>query len=412
MAYAGEGRPGRSELALALRAAGAMSDGWADAFEAVPRSEFLPELMWPWDMAAGRSVAVSRSEEPERWLGYAESDCPVVTQWDDGAHVGTEPGEVATSSASMPSVVFRMLRDLDVRAGDRVLEVGTATGWNAALLAHRAGGGRVVSVEVDEGVAERARGVLEAFGSRVRVVHGDGFRGWAEGAPYDRVVGTCGLRRFPWAWVEQCRPGGIIVAPWGTHFGNGDGVVRLVVAADGRSASGRFTGPVEFMKLRAQRLPGVVHREYVRGSVAEGWESSTEVTEAEFLGGGRFGVQRFAVGLRVRDCLQVEAEKRDGARPVWFYGLRDRSWACVQFRDGEAARVWQYGARRLWDEVEAAYRWWAGNGRPGYDRFGMTVTPDGERVWLDEDQPGGWGGFLGTRGEFGGAGGGRVLPIQ
>ncbi|WP_079194647.1 methyltransferase domain-containing protein [Streptomyces sp. CB02923] len=360
-----------------------MTADWADAFAAVPRAAFLPSLMWPWDMEAGRSVPVSRAEEPERWQAYADSDCPVVTQWDDGDHAGTEPGAVPTSSASMPSVVFRMLRDLDVRPGVRVLEVGTATGWNAALLAHRAGGGRVVTVEVDKEVADRARTALEAFGSSARVIHGDGFRGYPEGAPYDRIIATCGLRRFPRAWVEQCRAGGILVAPWGTHFSNADAVVRLVVAEDGQSASGRFTGPVEFMKLRAQRLPMVVHGEYVRGSVAEGRETSTDVMEAEFLGGA-FGPQRFVFGLRVPDCLQVAAEKREGARPVWFYGLRDRSWACVQFRDGGTARVWQYGVRRLWDEVEAAYRWWVGNGRPGYERFGLTVAEDGEQVWLDE----------------------------
>ncbi|MFD7661710.1 protein-L-isoaspartate(D-aspartate) O-methyltransferase [Streptomyces sp. NPDC059788] len=377
-----------------------MSADWAPSFAAVPRAAFLPDLMWPWDMEAGRSVAVSRVDEPERWRGYAEADCPVVTQWDDGEHVGTEPGRVATSSASMPSVVFRMLRDLDVRSGHRVLEIGTATGRNAALLAHRAAGrGRVVTMEVDAAVAGRARTALAAFGSAAEAVHGDGFRGRPEGAPYDRVIGTCGLRRFPWAWVEQCRPGGILVAPWGTHFSNADAVVRLVVAGDGRSASGRFTGPVEFMKLRAQRLPLVVHGEYVRGSVAEGWETSTDVTEAEFLGGA-FGPQRFVMGLRVPDCLQVEAEKRAGARPVWFYGLRDRSWACVQFRDGGAARVWQYGVRRLWDEVEAAYRWWAGKGRPGYERFGLTVAEEGERVWLDE--PGEMCGLPRASGDLGG----------
>ncbi|MFH8346200.1 methyltransferase domain-containing protein [Streptomyces sp. NPDC018045] len=382
MGNARQERPARIELGRALRAGGAMSDDWAGAFVAVPRAAFLPELMWPWDMEAGRSVAVSRADEPERWQAYADADCPVVTQWDDGRHAGTEPGKVSSSSASMPSVVFRMLRDLDVRTGDRVLEVGTATGWNAALLAHRAGERRVVTMEVDRALADRARTALEAFGSSVRVVHGDGFRGYPEGAPYDRIIGTCGLRRFPWAWVEQCRPGGVVVAPWGTHFSNADGVARLVVAEDGRSASGRFTGPVEFMKLRTQRLPPVVHGEYVRGSVAEGWETSTDVTEAEFLG-GRFGPQRFAVGLRVPDCLLVEAEKRDGVRPVWCYGLRDRSWACTQFRDGAKARVRQYGARRLWDEAEAAYRWWVAHDRPGHERFGLTVTAAGERVWLD-----------------------------
>jgi hypothetical protein len=187
--------------------------------------------------------------------------------------------------------------------------------------------------------------------------------------------------------LPQSRPQGIIVAPWGTHYDNGDAVARLIVADDGRSASGAFTGPVEFMKLRAQRLPPVVHSEYVPGSVADGDELSTTVREERFVT-ERFSPQRFALSLLVRHCRHLVADKDDGARPVWFYGLTDRSWACVQFRDGATARVWQSGPRRLWDEVEAAYRWWGKQDRPGFDRFGLTVDSEGERIWLDSpDNP-------------------------
>ncbi|PJN36999.1 protein-L-isoaspartate(D-aspartate) O-methyltransferase [Streptomyces sp. CB02959] len=382
MADTHQERPSHAGLGRALMSGGALSSDWAPAYAAVPRAAFLPDLMWPWDMRAGKSVPVSRADDPEAWRAYAESDCPIVTQWDDGDHTGTEPGQVSTSSASMPSVVFRMLRDLDVRRGHRVLEIGTGTGWNAGLLAHRVGPANVVSVEVDGAVATAARGALERFGAPVEVVHGDGAEGHPAGAPYDRVLATCGLRTIPYAWVTQVRPGGLVVSPWGTHYGNGDAVARLVVSDDGRSASGRFTGPVEFMKLRAHRPPQVAHREYVPGSVADGDETSTAVTEDEFVG-GPFSALRFVLGLRVPRCLQVVADKREGARPVWLYGLGDRSWACVQFREGGAARVWQHGDRRLWDEAEAAYRWWTERGRPEHDRFGLTADADGERAWLD-----------------------------
>lgn len=376
-------RPSRTELGRVLMSGGALTSDWAATFAAVPRAAFLPELMWPWDMETGRSLAVSKSQDPAAWQEYADSDTPIVTQWDDGEHDGTEAGIVSTSSASMPSVVFRMLHDLDLQPGHRVLEIGTGTGWNAALLAHRAGSGNVYSVEVDERVAAAARAALERFGLSVRVIHGDGFQGYPPGAPYDRIVATCGLRSVPFAWVEQSRPGAVIVAPWGTHFGNGDAVARLVVSGAADSASGRFTGPVEFMKLRAQRLAPVVHSEYVTGSVADREVSTSTIEEGQFLG-ERFSPQRFALGLRVRDCLHVVADKRDGARPVWFYSLTDRSWACVVFRDGDTARVWQSGPRRLWDEAEAAFGWWLRCGRPDYTRFGLTVTAEGQKVWLDE----------------------------
>lgn len=383
-ANAHQERPSRTELGRVLMAAGALSSDWAPAYAKVPRSAFLPDLMWPFDMKAGKSVPVCRSTDPDNWQEYADSDVPIVTQWDDGTHTGTEPGTVSTSSASMPSVVFRMLQDLDVSTGMRVLEIGTGTGWNAALLAHRLGAENAVTVEVDRAVADAARAALERCGMPVRVVHGDGFAGYPEGAPYDRIIATCALRSIPFAWVEQSQPCGIIVAPWGTHYGNGDAVARLTVADDRQSASGVFTGPVEFMKLRSQRLPSVEHSAYVTGSVSDREKSSTTITEADFMGEDRFTPQRFAVGLRMPDCVHVMADKRDGARPVWFYGLSDRSWACVMFRDGDTASVWQSGPRRLWDEATAAYRWWEAKGKPGHERFGLTLTAEGQTAWLDD----------------------------
>ncbi|WP_336298843.1 methyltransferase domain-containing protein [Streptomyces cinnabarinus] len=341
--------------------------------------------MWPFDMETGRSVPVSRSKDPAAWFGYADADVPVVTQWDDGQHTGTEPGTVATSSASMPSVVFRMLRDLDVQPGNRTLEIGTGTGWNAALLAHRLGAENVVTVEVDEAVATRARTALRHFELPVRIIHGDGLKGYPEGGPYDRIIATCGVRSIPVAWIEQSRPGEAIVVPWGTHYSNDDAVARLVVSENGADATGAFTGPVAFMKARAQRLVPVTHSEYVTDSAADREKSSTPITETEFLG-ERFSAQRFALGLSLRHCVHVVAEKRDGARPVWFFGLGDRSWACVKFQDGQAhSQVWQSGPRRLWDEVTATLDWWREAGEPGHERFGLTLTPEGtHRAWLDD----------------------------
>lgn len=254
----------------------------------------------------------------------------------------------------MPSVVFRMLQDLDVQPGNRVLEIGTGSGWNAALLAHRLRTENVVTVELDSVVAAEARTALNVFGLPVSVINRDGLKGYPEGGLYDRVIATCGFRELPFAWVEQSRPGGVIVVPWGTHYGNGDAVARLVVADDGESATGQFTGPVEFMKARDQRLAPIVHSEFVSGGMTDCDKASTTITEDEFMG-ERFSSQRFVLGLRLRDCVHVEAEKRDGARPVWFYGLTDRSWACVMFRDGDTASVWQSGPRRLWEEASSAY---------------------------------------------------------
>ncbi|MCQ8831112.1 methyltransferase domain-containing protein [Streptomyces malaysiensis] len=385
MTFEGIDRPGRAALGRVLLGAGAMGEGWAPTFAAVDRAAFLPELMWPFDTRTQKAVAVDKAEEPDAWFAAADSDAPIVTQWDDGEHTGPGPGRVSTSSSSMPSVVYALLRDLAVDEGMAVLDVGTGTGETAGALAHRCGGRKVTTVEVDPSVSRHAGARLDTAGLHPHVVLGDGAKGCAGNAPYDRVLATVGVREIPGAWIEQTRPGGLIVAPWGTHYTHADAVARLVVRRDG-TASGRFTGPVEFMKLRGQRLSLPPHKHYVMDEDGGADASTTGIPEGEFLT-PPYSALPFALGLRVRHCVQVVAAPHEGARAVWFYGLTDRSWACVVFREGEAeARVWQAGERRLWDEVEAAYGWWVGHGRPDHARFGLTVGPGpaGRRVWLDD----------------------------
>jgi protein-L-isoaspartate O-methyltransferase len=381
-----DGRPGRTELGRSLLEDGFMGPDWAPAFAAAPRTAFLPDLMWPHDAASGRSVAVDKSEDADAWYRYANSNVPIVTQWDDGQHQGAEPGHTFTSSSSMPSVVFSMLADLDVRPGHRVLEIGTGTGWNAALLAHRAGAANVVSVEVDPAVSEDARQALRCAGyGAVSVITGDGLLGHRPNAPYDRVIATCGLRSGLFTWVRQTLPGGIIVVPWGTYFSYTEATARLVVSDDGTSTAGHFTRPVNFMRMRSQRLIRPEHSSYVPAEgTGDADRSTTAVTESEFLTGS-LDVEAFAVGLQVPDCTHVPDRKQGGKRPVWFYSLSDMSWAVVIFRDGhDTATVYQSGHRRLWDEVEAAFRWWQDQGRPGFHRFGLTVTADRQIPWLDD----------------------------
>lgn len=333
-----EGRA-NDELARYLLETAALVPEWADAFRAVPRAAFLPDLVWSYDMASGRSVPVSRAGDPDAWVRAAYANVPLVTQWDDGRHTGTEPGSVATSSASMPSVVAAMLRDLDVRDG---------------------------------------------------VIHGDGARdGGLGSAPYDRVIATAGVRALPPRWLEQTRPGGIVLAPWGTHYSDQDALVRLTVRDDGDDgggggASGPFLRMVEFMKLREQRLDWGRFGPYVADFPGDADVSRTALTLSDL--GQRYDSVRFVTGLWVRGCAHVVNRTGEDAGRAWFFDLTSRSWAVAEFREGErGASVHQSGPRRLWDEVEAAVTWWADHGRPGVERFGLTVGPDGgTHAWYED----------------------------
>lgn len=350
---------------------------------AVPRTAFLPARMWPFDENSGTHGCVDRTKDPDGWLAAAEADTPITTQWDDGQHHGPGPGALPTSSCSKPSLVLDMLDALDVGPGMRVLEIGTGTGWNAALLARRVPGGHVTTLEVDPQVAATARGLLAADHG-VRVVTTDGARGWAPGAPYDRVIATCGVRAVPWEWVAQTKPGGVLVVPWGTQFTPSDALVRLVTADDGTSASGRLLSLVQFMKLRAHRLEMPLES-YFPGEWPHGADETRTDLGRELAEGGSYSEVAFLLGLAVPQCTLAAGRQEDGTVTAWLYGLSDRSWAAVGWRPGEPkGEVYQCGPRRLWDAVEAAWRWWDAHGRPEVSRFGLTVTAGHQQVWLDQ----------------------------
>ncbi len=110
-----------------------------------------------------------------------------------------------------PKVEARILQELRLRKTDKVLEIGTGSGYLAALMAAQAG--HVVSVEIVPELAARARLNLEAVGiGNVTVETGDGAAGWPTRAPYDAIVVAAGVREIPAAWLEQLKVGGRLVA--------------------------------------------------------------------------------------------------------------------------------------------------------------------------------------------------------
>ena len=108
-----------------------------------------------------------------------------------------------------------MLDQLEAQPGERILELGAGTGYNAALLAHLVGeGGHVTTIDVDDDLVEGARAHLAAAGfTNVEAVTRDGAVGYAEGAPYDRIIATVGAHGVPHAWLDQLAPGGRLLVP-------------------------------------------------------------------------------------------------------------------------------------------------------------------------------------------------------
>ena len=109
----------------------------------------------------------------------------------------------------------QMLEMLGLRGGERVLEIGTGSGYNAALLAELVGPlGRVTTIDIDAELVAAARRHLDDAGyAHVRTIVADGAAGDPEGAPFDAIVATVGVEQIPAAWIDQLRGGGRLVAP-------------------------------------------------------------------------------------------------------------------------------------------------------------------------------------------------------
>lgn len=234
---AGPAAEARAALVRRIAATGVLRDpAWRAAFAEVPRHLFVPyyyvptfagyERLWSGDPDPGRR---------ERWLRGAYADGPLATRIREGELV---------SSGSRPSLMARMLDALEAADGHRVLEIGTGTGYNAALLAHRLGDLLVTTVDADREIAESARDHLAAAGHHPAVITGDGAGGCPGRAPFDRVIATCALPSVPRAWLPQCVPGGLVLAP----LANGLAVLRV---RDEGHAEGRFlNSPAYFVPLR------------------------------------------------------------------------------------------------------------------------------------------------------------------
>ncbi|MET7330086.1 hypothetical protein [Nonomuraea sp. NPDC005650] len=252
------------------------------ALRAVPRHWFVPPVGESLE-GDGRSALIDRETDPPAWWDAVYAGRAIVA--DDGC------------SCPAPCAVADLLELLCPAPGQRVLEVGTRTGWTTALLCRLVGrSGSVTSIEADATVAEQAAKNLAAAGTLPHLIVGDGTAGWAERAPYDGVHATYSVRTVPYAWIAQTRPGGVVVAPYG-----GGHALRLVVGPDG-TAGGRFSPLATTKRTGPDSPPGAV----LAGHVLAG----------------------------------------------------------------------RHDAGRTWAE-------W---GEPEPERFGVTVTPGGQRVWLDSPE--------------------------
>jgi protein-L-isoaspartate(D-aspartate) O-methyltransferase len=168
----------RQRLVEVIRGGGVTDSRVLAALDAVPRHLFVPE--------------------GERQAAYEDRPLPIGSG----------------QTISQPSMVALMTQLLEIRPGDRILEVGTGSGYQAAVLSRLAG--EVYSIEIVKPLGDRARRTLTGLGYRnIHLRIGDGYKGWPSAAPFDGIIVTAAPPRIPEPLLQQLKTGGKLVIPVG-----------------------------------------------------------------------------------------------------------------------------------------------------------------------------------------------------
>jgi len=364
----------REQLLHTVRERGGAVDALvADALRTVPRHIFLPDL----------SPAAAYEDEA------------IVTKWDAEG--------VPSSSSSQPTIMAIMLDQLELTRGQKVLEIGAGTGFNAALIAHVVGPrGRVVSIDLDPEIVVRAEENLSAAGTAgVTVLAADGALGDPKRAPFDRIIATVGVWDLAPAWHEQLAPGGLLVIPLDLR-----GLQRSVCfERAGDRWTSRSSRPCGFMRMRGafagpDRTVALDHRSHLMMLLPEAREvDAAAVLEAlgtpeveiatgvspsadELFDG--FGLwlaihepRWFGLSAPGADPRLPDAPLRTDSGTATSGLLDDFGLATLGLRDGELLAI---GAERVADELAAHVTAWDEAGRPGSAGLTIDAYPAGTDV--------------------------------
>lgn len=357
---------------------------WREAFVATWRHPYVPAYYPSMDQPP---MLCLDPEQRATWLDAVYSDQTLVTKVQPiplARAFRPATGWMYTSSSTLPSLVLRMLETLDVRDGHRVLEIGTGSGYNCALLCQRLGSEHVTSVDIDPELIDLATERLAANGYTPTLAAADGAEGYPDGAPYDCIIATCAVRSIPAAWLKQAAPGAVILTD--VHGLLGGTLVRLTVDAEG-TATGRFVPYWSgFMQMRRAIEPEMPDRH--QWSDDKPLRSTTAVDPAPLRAHGLFG---FVVQWHLPDVSRGFGTTDDG-QPALYLFAPDGSEAFIETENTHGQyHVTETGPRRLWRAVEQVHEFWQNAGQPSYERFGITATAAEQYVWLDDpDSPHRW----------------------
>lgn len=346
------------------------SQTWPAVFRTVNRHNFAPRFA-VFDPPSGSLTHHDTTDsDPARQraaFAAAYSDNTLITRFDEHGS--------GISSSTEPSLMATMLDALDLHRGHRVLEIGTGTGYNAALLSEFAGSERVTTIDVEPELITDARAALQTAGYAPTVVCGDGSAGVPERAPYDRIIATCGVDRVPATWLDQLADDGAILVTLANNI-----VLLRRIAGD--TVCGRFFNSAGFMPLRSTDYQPRWESRRVFDVTSGHADGSRRTTVPDGLD---FQTASFFTSLIAEHSHLLFTVQEDQVISYRWVHPPSGSWARIDL--DEQSAVHQSGPRRLWDELEPILDNWHAAGRPTTDRYGLTVWADGTHVlWSDKPE--------------------------
>jgi protein-L-isoaspartate(D-aspartate) O-methyltransferase len=294
-------------------------------------------------------------------------------------------GDEPISTLSQPSAIVVMLEQLQLEPGMRVLEIGTGTGYNAALLAALVGSkGEVTTVDIDENLTTSAGHILHHIGySAVNVHAGDGFFGAQEWAPFDRIELSVASDSISPAWIEQMIDGGLLVGP--IHV-KGLQFLTPAFRKHGPRLVSESVQACRFLPLRGSAaVAGATFRLPVRPELRFVWESPDEFPAGVLMRSLRherevqeeISVPWAAAAyvlLTNQDAFFAESEDRR-ARGIALLDRETESLATIiSASDGwGTATVVTYGGDGAHNHLAASIDEWSRRGRPGLKDLRLTA---------------------------------------
>jgi protein-L-isoaspartate(D-aspartate) O-methyltransferase len=357
-----------------------ISDATVQAFFAMPRHLFVRRYR----ERASKEWREVNQENLHQHLAALYADNPVTLFGDDDDNI--------PSTISQPSFVLRMLDLMQIRPGQTVLELGTGSGWNAALIGQLVGpSGRVDSLEIIPELAQRATDTIAELGiTNIRVIAADGGDGYPAGAPYDRIAFTAGTYDLPVQFHDQVKAGGLLLTVI-KNEGGGDNLFLLQKIDDYfESSYSQQCGFVQLSgKYRIDSLDPVPVERLPEWSALQ----DQEIARRPFWWGGKGRNWFMWQTVGIRSFLGVTeptfrafklAKTHAAATEYHYFGLWDRAnMSLVLARDEELS---SYGNTTATERLVDLVHQWIDLGMPAASSLRLRVYRNDRPVVTRDDQ--------------------------